>query len=265
MGHASGIGGGAVTPRLSVVYATYRNPLMLARQLALWSDEWPDSMKYLVEVVIVDDASPEPAIDVIRAHGRPLPHIQLLRVKEDRPWAHLAARNIGAHEARGRWLLCSDIDHALPADTLAACLSLDDEGAAYFFGRRDAEPGWRADDWPLMPVTVGRTGAPKGHPNSFCLTREMFWRAGGHCESYVGVYGTDSLFRERLFKHARRVDLPLPLIRVGRDVISDASTVGLPRKTEEMRDARAAIKAAKAARGESDVVKVLQFEWERVL
>ena len=255
-----------MNPRLSIVYATYRNPLMLARQLALWSDEWPDSMKDLLEVVIVDDASPEPAIDVIRAHGRPLPRIQLLRVKQDRPWAHLAARNIGAHEARGRWLLCSDIDHVIPADTLSACLSADDEAAAYFFTRRDAPAGdWRADDWPTMAQTLGRTGEHKAHPNSFCITREIYWRAGGHCESYVGIYGTDSLFRERLFKHAHRVDLPVPLIRVSREVIADASTTTLPRKEGRDPRAKARVAAAKARRGESDVIKTLQFEWERVI
>ena len=50
---------------LSFVYAYYRNSSMLQEQYRVWAD-YPVDLKSQVEVIVIDDGSPEPAIDVPR-------------------------------------------------------------------------------------------------------------------------------------------------------------------------------------------------------
>ena len=252
---------------LSVVVPYYRNPVMLDRQLTVWAHEWPDLIKRQVEIVIVDDASPESAWAVFqsRALGCDL-SFQIVRVKHDRPWHQHGARNLGAHVATGRWLLMTDMDHVIPAAAIRAALSVPRDDLSYFFRRVDAPAGrWSSTDCDLMAPTLDREGNPKPHVNSFLVTRKRYWMAGGYDEDYCGVYGTDSLFRKRLLDVAPRLTLDVPLIRVAREVIADASTVGLLRKEGRPTGAKKAVARAKKKRGESDVIKTLQFEWERIL
>lgn len=244
---------------LSIVMPFYRNTSMLALQFDAWA-AWSKRVHESVEIVLVDDCSPEPAIAVPRPDR--LPPLSIYRVTEDRPWHQHAARNLGAHVAAGPWLLLTDMDHMLPESSAASLLkrirmgSLD-ETTTYMLDRVEADTG---------APTLGRDGTPKPHPNSFVLTREHFWRIGGYDEDYCGVYGTDGLFRSRAFKGGNRGHLKrIALQRYWRDIVADASTVGLPRKEGRDPGAKRAVMEAKAARGEAGVVKVLQFDWERVL
>jgi glycosyltransferase involved in cell wall biosynthesis len=242
---------------LSLVMPYYRNPGQLALQYDTWT-RWPAAAKAQFEVVIVDDGSPEPAIAVDRPDG--LPTLSIYRVLEDRPWHQHAARNLGAHVARGPWLLLTDMDHVLTAEAARALFKrmgrLDPE-TAYFLHRIDADTG---------EPTIGTDGKSKPHPNSFIMTRDLYWQAGGYDEDYCGIYGTDGLFKKRLFDVAARGFLKhVPLIRYSRDVIPDASTSTLPRKEGRDPGAKRAVAAAKAARGTADQVTTLNFPWERVL
>jgi hypothetical protein len=242
---------------LSLVMPFYRNPVQLALQYGAWL-EWPDEARVQIEVVIVDDGSPEPAIDVPRPNG--LPALSIYRVSEDRPWHQHAARNLGAHVANGPWLLLTDMDHVLTAKYAAALmcrLRRMDANTAYFLHRLEADTG--------LPM-LGKNGRPKPHPNSFVMTRDLYWRAGGYDEDYCGIYGTDGLFKTRLFGVAEEGFLKhVALMRYWREIAPDASTTTLPRKEGRVPGAKEAVAAEKAARGEADVVKVLQFSWERVL
>src|SRR3546814_9930234 len=82
--------------------------------------------------------------------------------------------NIAAHEAKGIWLISTDIDHVLTAENADALLKrmhrLDPE-TAYMLHRVEADTG--------LP-TVNSNGQPKPHPNSFVMTRDMYWRLGGY-------------------------------------------------------------------------------------
>lgn len=235
----------------------YENPGMLGIQYAEWA-AWPDKAKAQIEIIIVDDGSPEPAIDVPRPAG--LPALSIYRVTEDRPWHQHAARNLGAHVAKGPWLLLTDMDHVLTGANVAALvkrLGRMDHGTAYFLHRIEADTG--------LP-TLGKLNERKPHPNSFVMTRELYWQAGGYDEDYCGLYGTDGLFKSRLFEIAERGFLKhVALVRYWRDIVPDASTTTLPRKEGRKPGSKEAVAAAKAARGEAGVVKVLQFEWERIL
>jgi glycosyltransferase involved in cell wall biosynthesis len=242
---------------LSLIMPFYLNRSMLELQLAEWT-RWSATAKAQIEIIIVDDGSPDPAVDVPRSSG--LPELSIYRVTEDRPWHQHAARNLGAHVARAPWLLLTDMDHVLTAaaaDALLSRLRKLEASTAYFLHRVEADTG---------EPTLGRDRKPKPHPNSFVMTRDLYWRVGGYDEDFCGLYGTDGLFKARLFTIAERGFLKkVPLVRYWRDLIPDASTTTLPRKEGRKAGEREAVLARKAAEGRSGEVVTLNFPWERVL
>src|SRR5688572_23534610 len=232
----------------------YDNPGMLLRQYQGWAG-WPKELRRRVEVIIVDDGSQQ------RAEWVPIcPHMPLLRiyrVKEDIPWHQHGARNLGAKEASPGWMLLTDMDHVLEPHAAAQLLDRElDPQMIYTLDRIEADS---------RKPTLDRNGNPKPHPNSFVVTRELYWKIGGYDEDLTGVYGTDGFFRSRAFSVGRRGHLDIPLVRYWRDIVPDASTTTLARKEGRDPGHKERILKAKRARGEADVVKVLQFEWERVL
>lgn len=260
--------------RLSLVTPYYRNPRILVRQLMVWRDEWPADLKRDVEIVIVDDGSPDDTAAAALASmwngdRSGLPELSLYRITEDRPWHQHGARNLGAHVARGRWLLMTDIDHVVPASTLAEVLRLLPElgrNEVLTFGRVDAPATltWRASHWPDFARTVNRDGNRKPHVNSFVVSRKRYWALGAYDEDFAG-YGTDSQFRRKLFAAGtvmRHLD-NAPLIRVDRGVIPDASTTTYSRTTERC-DTKAVL-ARKVLEGRAGQTTTLNFPWERTL
>lgn len=245
-------------PDLTLVMPYFENPSMLAIHYAGWL-EWAEKRIRRMKLVLVDDGSENAPAAIV---GRPagIPEVEIYRVLENRPWHQHAARNLGAHVAPDGWLLMTDMDHVLSEASARALFKRInqgalDEGTIYTLDRVEADTG--------LSTTDG-AGNPKPHPNSFVLTRELYWRIGGYDEDYCGVYGTDGLFKQRAFKIGRRGHLPVPLTRYWRDLVPDAST-NAPRKEGREPGAKDRIAAEKAARGEAEVVKVLQFPWERVI
>jgi hypothetical protein len=245
--------------RLSLCLPYYRNPGMLAEQYRTWAD-YPPEVREALEVVLVDDGSPEPAADVPRPDG--LPPLRIYRVLEDIPWHQHGARNLAASEALGPWLLMTDMDHLVPGESLSALLTVLETASpktVYTFRRLDA---------PDLTPTVNERGEAKPHVNTFAIAKATFWAVGGYDEDCVG-YGTDSYFRKRLYAKCPAVHLKgIPIIRVPREVIPDAST----RPTTPM-DPRA-FRDAGRRRGETQKnlmqkrggpPKVLAFDWELVL
>lgn len=241
---------------LSMIFPYYRNPQQLALQYAEMT-RWSEKAKAQIEVVIVDDGSPEPAVDVERPDG--LPALRIYRVLEDKPWRQHGAKNIGAHEAAAPWLLLTDIDHILTAsaaDALLKRLPKMDGNTAYMLHRVEADTG--------LP-TVNDKGQLKPHPNSFVMSRNLYWRVGGYDEEFEG-YGTDGQFKQRLYSIAQKGFLKkVPLVRYWRDIVSDASTSTLGRKVPEYRCDTKAVLARKAAEGRLDEVKTFSLPWERAL
>lgn len=241
---------------LSLVMPYYMNPGMLERHYQEWA-LWSPAFIARTEFIIVDDGSPQPAIMVPRPDW--LTSLSIYRVLEDRPWHQHGARNLGAHQARGQWLLLTDMDHILTADAARKLFELLpelDTDCIYMMHRVEADTG----------LPTAQYGVTKPHPNSFVVTRDTFWRIGGYDEDYCGIYGTDRMFRERAFQVARPGFLgDVSLTRYWRDIIPDASTTTLPRKEGRDPGAKARVMRWKAKRGETGSIKVLQFPWERVL
>jgi hypothetical protein len=234
---------------VSVVFAYYDNPTMLALQWEQFSS-YSSSVLERIEIIVVDDASPRfPAADVPRPPTMPL--VSIFRIDNDIPWNQDAARNIGAHEARAPWLLLTDIDHVVPEATLAHILATPlDKDSLYTFGRVKFESGD-----PREP-----------HPNSYLMAKELYWDIGGHDEDYAGIYGKDYLFRKRALRRTNEVKLdPFPLARVGVSIVPDASTTLISRKNSVAMTFRGyllqVLKGLRLMRG----VQTLTHAYQRVL
>ena len=242
-------------PALSLILPFYLNSGMLRHQFERMS-HWPRKLFDEVEVIIVDDGSPEPAADVPRPAE--LPRLSIYRVTEDRPWHQHGARNLGAHVSTGATLLLTDMDHVVPAVTLLWCLE-STGSRAWMFPRRDA---------PALTPTLGKDGVShKPHPNTFAMSRQVWDRVGGYDEDFCGFYGTDSMFRQRLDARAGIAMAPESayVIRYPREVIPDASTTTLDRNASRRYAERQAVTLKKARDGRTGVPTVLNFPWERVL
>jgi hypothetical protein len=234
-----------VTRALSLCLAYYENPMMLAVQLDALA-HLPEELRAWLSLVVVDDGSPtRPA-----AFPERLPFTaNLYRFAVDIPWNQDAARNLAAARAPADWLLLTDMDH-VPSTALLDRIMRGGlyAGHVYTFARVNAPD--------LEPY--------KAHPNSWLMTRDMFDKAGGYDERFAGVYGTDGMFAKRVRAVAEGVfALKEPLIRYPREVVADASTTTLTRKSVENEERRAEIKRRIADSGERGPVRGLT-EWAQI-
>jgi hypothetical protein len=195
---------------------------------------------------VVDDCSPKgqcPTTESVTVDG--LASLRIYRLTKKIRWNWLACRNLGAKLANTDWLLLTDIDHAMPAETLARLLDGPlDERNAYRFKRVDAPHPW--------PYALADCAPYKPHNDSWLMTRDLFFdpKVGGYDDRLSGCYGTSGEFKDRVFAAARaQVQLTDVLIRYPREIIPDASTSPLvyTRKGDHENDARlAALKAKRA-------------------
>jgi len=110
------------------------------------------------------------------------------------------------HHAHPGWCLLTDMDHMVPADTLAhLVIRAHDPAAIYRLSRRES---------------TGELIHP--HPNSMLMTREKFWNVGGYDEALSGFYGTDGDWRRRCAAAGQVWTLPDELRR--HEYAGDSST-----------------------------------------
>lgn len=226
--------------RLTLIYPYYDNPSFLRRQISGWHDYSADIKAHL-SVIIVDDGSPLPAAQVLRGMSQPFP-FRLFRIGVDVRWNWLAARNLAFSKAPEGWCLVTDMDHIIPESTArAAVYGQHDPAVIYGFRRLES------------------TGESIGsHPNSWLMTRAMFWAVGGYDERLSGHYGTDGDWRRRCAKTAPMAILWEPMIR--HEHVGDSSTERYLRKQPE----DAAVSRIIAQRKPGWRPKTLSFPYEEV-
>lgn len=204
---------------VTFVYPYYENPKFFQRQLDLWMS-YPKQLLEHLAVIVVDDGSPtHPAKDVVFNSG-PYLNIRLFRIDVDIRWNWLAARNIGLHYARDGWTLLTDMDHMVSEEVLNSLIwGKHDEAVIYRFSRMEH---------------TGQHIHP--HPNSWFMTRKMFWKIGGYDEACSGFYGTDGDYRRRCAATAPIKIMTQALVRY--EYIDDSSTIRYKRKQPEDAQAR---------------------------
>jgi hypothetical protein len=176
----------------------------------------PYEVQEHLRLIVVDDGSPTaPA---------PFPTSELYvktkiyRADEDIPWNQDWARNLAVDKASTQWVLLIDMDHVPHHKLLKRIISCDLNNNEIYTFRRVNAPD-------LSPY--------KPHPNSWLMTTVMYNKIGGYDERYRGVYGTDGIFHDRALKTASAIkEIKEALIRYPREVIPDASTTTLERKSE---------------------------------
>lgn len=205
---------------LTLVIPHYMNTGMLLEQQKIWQD-YPEDLRGRLHVVVVDDCSPKghrPSHKAVFVSG--LASFRILRLEKHIRWNWLACRNLGAKVATTEWLLLTDIDHGLPAETLRRLTEGPlDATCAYRFSRVDAPHPW--------PYTLADCTSYKPHNDTWLLTRDLFFSegVGGYDERLSGCYGTSGEFSDRVRDTVRAtVQLPNVVIRYPREIIPDAST-----------------------------------------
>ncbi len=239
-----------------ITYLTpyYENAGMLREQFMRLECLEADVRKQL-EYIVVDDGSPKiPAREVLREHGKPFDtDFSLYRIAKDLPWNHIAARNIAVHYSKYDWLMMTDMDHVVPAETWEYLLK-----------------GIKAGTISKEKVhTFNRVDAPefepyKPHPHTWFFHKSVWEKFGGYDERFSGHYGMDFLARERLQEFTCLHLLPCSVIRYPREVIADASTTCYQRKMPSDRRFVKELRQKLKADGSYFKPKTMTFVHEKV-
>jgi glycosyl transferase family 2 len=246
---------------VTIIVPYYRNMRMLARQVIEWN-EYPRG----VQVIVVDDGSPEPALPIIQEHLSPRmdDRVSLYRIQVDIPWNREGARNLGAELAVCDWIVQLDIDHMLPAPAAHKLLEWMPRPHLWY-----RFPRWRvgqADETrqkDAIPPTQG-FGQIHPHIDSYLIERALYWEVGGYDEDFAGCLGGGTDFLKRLERHRCKPYLmpeDIALHVHTRGVIEDASDWSLSRDRDEGKRRQ----RIKDASGRGKPTSHLRFPWERLL
>lgn len=257
---------------LSLILLYYDAPAMLRYQITV-IERYPEDLRRLLRVILVDDGSPRPAQPFVTpAAVDAVASFRVYRTLVDVPWNEEFASNLGVAQAVTEWVLVTDLDHEVPAATLRALMTdLHDRRTAYQLSRRisraaaaafedvldvsDAAPASLAAE----PVVQARTDLIpfRQHPAAWFLPRALYDEAGGRDERFAGYYQpSDNDFTRRLATVARLETLPVY------EIFHPEGTCALPHPFGEADEARFA--AIVTARGAAPPLR-LQSPWARVL
>ena len=142
------------------------------------------------EIIIVDDGSSPPL--EYKETRRRLP-LRFIRTNDTRPWTWALARNRGAKEAVGEWLVMVDLDHMITPELLDVVRNYDGDkvGFSRQFGILTEEGELTQDLDTLIkygyPIERLKKRGLKitALPNNFAMKREVFWDIGGYREDVV--------------------------------------------------------------------------------
>lgn len=240
--------------KFTLIVPYYRNPAMLARQCEEWN-KYGDN----VDVICVDDGSPEPAEPILREHCHNS-RVRLLRITKDIAWNRGGARNLGAMQAKTDWILHVDIDHVLLSATYDALGGFTPAaGHWYRFSRYRVG----AADFTRNKDDLDRSaefGKIKPHMDSYLCNRDTYLWLGGYDEDYSGGLGGGTPFVRELQNAGTMIDLPEPYILHVHttDSVPDASDIHLSRDTSRFKNLQ------KKKKNGVPKKPMCQFEWMEI-
>jgi glycosyltransferase involved in cell wall biosynthesis len=180
--------------KLSVVISILNSHEIVRRQIEHFKKmDLPDD----IEFIFVDDGSDPPLKGQMK-------NLNFYYTMDKRPWTQGLARNLGASQSRGEYLLFTDIDHIITRGALMA--SLDFTGDKMVFPRYWGllnENGDIINDkesllkFGLDPARLrgqkGRSLCAGIHGNTYAIRREIFNKIGGYdprlCQSMFHMGG----------------------------------------------------------------------------
>ena len=238
---------------ITFVYPYFENAGMFRLQQETWNS-YPPEIKDRIEFIVTDDCSVDnPARNNVLTGDLVRLNLSLYEIQNKVPWNWLAARNIGAHYARGKWLLLTDMDHLVSVKVVTELMQrLPELSGKYIYQ--------------FSRVKAPNNAPYKFHNDSFFITKKMFWLSGGYDESFSGLYGTSGMFRDRLLltaKGRRKHFHDLALILYGREVMPDASTTCYARK--EGRDPEAIRRVVRQKTKDSTGILLFQQPYKKVV
>lgn len=169
--------------RLSIVIAVLDSSEVVRRQ-ALWFKKMylnPEK----VELILVDDGSNPPL-------GQ-YPPFTIYRHNIPAQWTQPAARNYGVKQAKGEYLLVTDIDHIIPYSLIKVGLETTYDFIKF---KREVAVLNKDGEFVQSEEAVKSYGYKKfedrgfhipPHTNSFIIKRDLYLSLGGVSEKYVGT------------------------------------------------------------------------------
>ncbi len=179
--------------KVSIVIAILNSHRVVVRQIrAFKAMRLPRD----VEIIFVDDGS-NPPLDY-RTCG--LRNFYIYFTNDKRPWTQGLARNLGAAQSKGEFLLFTDIDHILTKEAIEAVRNFNGDKMSFprHFGILDLRGNIVCDkksmlEFGLNPVRWHRGGAAGFHGNTYAIRKTIFDAIGGYdkrfCQSMFHVGG----------------------------------------------------------------------------
>jgi glycosyltransferase involved in cell wall biosynthesis len=163
---------------ITLAFTYYNAPIMLEKQIEVWK-----TYKGLpVEILVIDDGSPVPAMNILRRHAKEVENLRLIRIREDIHMNLPGARNLAFKEATHNWVFQMDIDHTIFRDSVKKSIDQFKVKEELYIPDR-----YRAmEDGTFQPLTR--------HSDSFILHKDMFWDVGGYDEELREYYYSGPCF-----------------------------------------------------------------------
>ena len=172
--------------RLSIVSAILNSHEIVRRQLLHYEKM---GLPENVEIVYIDDGSDPPLNFDPRDYK--IPSLSFYPTNDTRYWTQPAARNMGVKLARGEYVLCLDIDHIAPKETIDFLLFQTDYDIVRFkreVGILDENGDFTQDMAVLREWGYLGDGLKiRPHGNSYCFNRKLYLELGGVSEQHVGT------------------------------------------------------------------------------
>jgi len=165
--------------KLSIVIAVLDSHEMYRRQLLYFTRIIPEN----VEVVIIDDGSQPQLMHWTKIDGNSIDFkFTFHRTHNYKNWTQPEARNIGVEMASGEMVLCTDIDHIIPKETIDFVINNDFDVVRFkrFVGTLNEHGEFKDDFKTLREYGYNRNRKRiSAHGNSYAIRRGLFLGLGG--------------------------------------------------------------------------------------
>jgi hypothetical protein len=177
--------------KVSIIIAVLNSHKVVVRQIRHFKNM---NLPREVEIIFVDDGSDPP----LYYQDCGLGNFKILFTNDKRPWTQGLARNMGAKEAKGEFLLFTDIDHIITKETIDDVLRFDGDKMVFYrhFGILDRYGKIVNDRKSMVDFGLSRRWvrsrrvAEDGsifcgmHRNTYAIRKTIFEKIGGYDPIY---------------------------------------------------------------------------------